>query len=123
MDRALRLAQRASISPNDPNTSNALHYKASAYVRLDDFEKAIEIFEKTCEFPDAQYVSFTTLAALYIIQGREAEGRKALGNVRRLEPTLSIAVMKNVYGVSGDRPGSRTQRLLDALRTAGLAEE
>jgi adenylate cyclase len=116
-DTAMRL------SPNDPATNQALHYKASAYVRLDDFEKAIEIFEKTCEFPAAQYVSFTTLAALYIIQGREAEGRKALGNARRLEPTLSIAAMKNVYGVSGDRPGSRTQRLLDALRTAGLAEE
>jgi adenylate cyclase len=116
-DTAIRL------SPNDPNMSNSLHYKASAYVRLDDFDRAIGIFEKACEFPAAQYVPFTTLAALYVLRGREAEGRKALQNALRLEPTLSITVMKNVYGMSGDKPSSRAQRLLDALRAAGLAEE
>ena len=111
------------LSPNDPIMWGMLHYKASAYVRLDDFDRAIEIFEKVCEFPAAQYVPSATLAAVYFIRGREAEGHKALQNARRLEPTLSIAVMKKVYGVSGDQPGTRTQRLLDALRTAGLAEE
>jgi adenylate cyclase len=116
-DTAIRL------SPNDPNMWDMLHYKASAYVRLDDFDRAIELFEKVCEFPAAQYVSSATLAALYVLRGREAEGRKALQNARRLEPKLSIAVMKNVYGVSRDRPGTRTQRLLNALRTVGLAKE
>ena len=111
------------LSPNDPNMWGMLHYKASAYVRLDDFDRAIEIFEKVCEFPTAQYVPSATLAALYVLRGREAEGRKALRNARLLEPKLSIAVMKHVYGDAGDRPSSRTQRLLDALRTAGLAEE
>ncbi|MFP6742762.1 MAG: tetratricopeptide repeat protein [Alphaproteobacteria bacterium] len=115
-DTAMRL------SPNSPSMWDMLHYKASAYVRLDDFDRAIEIFENTCEYPAAQYVAHATLAALYVIQGREAEGRRALQNALRLEPTLSIAVMKNVYGASADRPGSRSQRLLDALRTAGLAE-
>ena len=116
-DTAIRL------SPNDPDMGNFLHYKASAYVRLDDFDRAINIFEQVCESPAAQYVPSATLAALYVMRGREAEGRKALRNAQRLEPKLSIAIMKNVYGVSGDQPGSRTQRLLDALRTAGLAEE
>ncbi len=123
-EKAIAYADTAiRLSPNDPNMSNFLHYKASAYVRLDDFDRAIEIFEKVCAFPAAQYVPSATLAALYVLRGREAEGRKALQNAQRLEPKLSIAVMKNVYGVSGDRPGSRSQRLLDALRTAGLAEE
>jgi tetratricopeptide (TPR) repeat protein len=99
------------------------HYKASAYIRLDDFDRAIGIFEKVCEHSNAQYVSSATLAALYVLQGREAEGRKALRNAHRLEPKLSIAVMKKLYGASGDRPGSRTQRLLDALRTVGLTED
>ncbi len=116
-DTAIRL------SPNDPNMWDMMHYKASAYIRLDNFDRAIEIFEQVCEFPTAQYVSSATLAALYVIRGREAEGRKALRNARRLEPKLSIAIMKNVYGVSGERPGSRSQRLLDALRTVGLTEE
>ena len=116
-DTAIRL------SPNDPDMNNFLHFKASAYVRLDDFDRAIEIFEKVCAFPTAQYVPSATLAALYVLRGREAEGRKALQNAQRLEPKLSIAIMKNVYGVSGERPGSRSQRLLDALRTVGLTEE
>jgi TolB-like protein/DNA-binding SARP family transcriptional activator len=123
-EKAIGYADMAiRLSPNDPMMWGMLHYKASAYVRLDDFDRAIELFEKVCEYPTVQYVPSTTLAALYVLRGREAEGRKALRNARRLEPKLSIAVMKNVYGVSGDQPGARTQRLLDALRIAGLAEE
>ncbi len=123
-EKAIAYADTAiRLSPNDPMIWDMLHYKASAYVRLDDFDRAIELFEKVCEFPSAQYVPFATLAALYVLRDREKEGRKALRNALRLESKLSIAVMKNVYGVSGDRPGTRTQRLLDALRTAGLAEE
>jgi tetratricopeptide (TPR) repeat protein len=99
-----------------------LHYKASAYVRLDDFDRAIEIFVKICEYPTVQYVPFATLAALYVIQGREAEGRKALQSALRLEPNLSIGLMRSVYSGLKDRPGARSQRLLDALRTTGLPE-
>ena len=115
-DRAIRL------SPSDPMLWDMLHYKASAYVRLDDFDRAIELFEQVCEFPTAQYVSSATLAALYGLQERGVEAQKALERARRLEPRLSIALMKKVYGVTEERPGSRTQRLLDALRGAGLAE-
>ena len=123
-EKAIAYADTAiRLSPSDPNMWGVLHYKASAYVRLDDFDRAIGLFEKVCEFPSAQYVPFATLAALLVLRGREAEGRKALRNARRLEPKLSIATMKNVYGVSGDQPGTRTQRLLDALRTAGLEED
>ena len=100
-----------------------LHYKASAYVRLNDFDRAIEIFEQVCEFPTSQYVSSATLSALYHLQGRTAEAETALGRARRLEPKLSIAMMKKVYGVTDERPGSRTQRLLNALRKTGLSEE
>ena len=115
-DKAIRL------SPRDPMLWDFLHYKASAYVRLDDFDRAIELFEQVCEFPTAQYVSSATLAALYRLRDRAAEAEKALERARRLEPKLSIALMKKVYGVTDERPGSRTQRLLDALRTTGLEE-
>ncbi len=123
-EKAIAYADTAiRLSPNDPMMWDMLHYKASAYIRLDDFDRAIETFEKACEFPTAQYVPFATLAALYVLRGREAEGRRALRDALRLEPKLSITVMKNVYGITKDRPGTRTQRLLDALRTAGLAEK
>ncbi len=115
-DTAIRL------SPNDPMMWVMLHYKASAYVRLDDFERAIEIFVKICEYPTVQYVPLATLAALYVIQGRETEGRKALQSALRLEPNLSIGLMRSVYSGLKDRPGARSQRLLDALRTTGLPE-
>ncbi len=115
-DKAIRL------SPRDPMLWDFLHYKASAYVRLDDFDRAIELFEQVCEFPTAQYVSSATLAALYRLRDRAAEAEKALERARRLEPRLSVALMKKVYGVTDERPGSRTQRLLDALRATGLKE-
>ena len=111
------------LSPNDPMMWDMLHYEASAYIRLDDFDQAIQLFEKVCQYPAAQYVSSATLAALYVLQDREAEGEKALRNARRLEPGLSIDTMKKVYGVTEERAGSRTQRLIQALRTAGLEEE
>ena len=115
-DKAIRL------SPRDPMLWDMLHYKASAYIRLNDFDRAIELFEQVCEFPTAQYVSSATLAALYRLQDRTAEAEKALERARRLEPGLSVALMKKVYGVTEERPGSRTQRLLDALRVMGLVE-
>ena len=116
-DKAIRL------SPRDPMLWDMLHYKASACIRLNDFDRAIELFEQVCEFPTAQYVSSATLAALYGLQDRTAEAEKALERARRLEPGLSVALMKKVYGVTEERSGSRTQRLLDALRVTGLAEE
>ena len=116
-DKAIRL------SPRDPMLWDMLHYKASAYIRLNDFDRAIELFEQVCEFPTAQYVSSATLAALYGLQDRTAEAEKALERARRLEPGLSVALMKKVYGVTEERSGSRSQRLLDALRVTGLAEE
>jgi len=115
-DKAIRL------SPRDPMLWDMLHYKASACIRLNDFDRAIELFEQVCEFPTAQYVSSATLAALYGLQDRTAEAEKALERARRLEPGLSIALMKKVYGVTEERSGSRTQRLLDALRVTGLVE-
>ena len=99
-----------------------LHYKASAYIRLDDFDQAIQVFEKVCQFPAAQYVSSATLAALYFLQGRDAEGQKALQNASRLEPGLSVDTMKKVYGGSAEKAGSRAQRLVQVLRNAGLKE-
>lgn len=115
-DKAIRL------SPSDPMLWVMLHWKASAYVRLDEFDRAIELFEQICEFPSAQYAPSATLAALFSLQGQSAQAKKALERACRLEPKLSIELMKKVYGVTVERPGSRTQRLLDALRKAGLAE-
>ncbi len=33
------------LSPNDPKMWSMLHYKASAFIRLDDYDQAIELFE------------------------------------------------------------------------------
>jgi adenylate cyclase len=122
-NKAIEYADKATrLSPNDPMLWAMLHYKASAYVRLRDYDQAIEIFEQVCQFPNAQYVPFTTLAALYGLVGREHDARKTLEKARQLEPNLSVALMARVYGNSGDGPFKRGRRLLDALRKAGLPE-
>ena len=38
------------LSPNDPMAWDVFHYKASAYIRLNEFDLAIENFERVCEF-------------------------------------------------------------------------
>jgi len=111
------------LSPNDPFKWDMYHYKASAYIRLGDFNRAIENFEKVCEFPTTQYVPFVTLAALYVLEGQDKDGVRALEKALRMEPKASINTMKKVYGVTQDKPGSRSYRLLDALRAVGMPEE
>ena len=88
-----------------------------------DVDGAIENFERACEYPTAQYVPFTTLAALYVLQGRDREGLRALDKARRLEPQVSIERMRKIYGLDEERPGSRSQRLIDALLSIGLKED
>ena len=122
-NKAIEYADKAiRLSPNDPWMWAMLHYKASAYVRLRDYDRAIEIFEQVCQFPTARYVPFATLAALYVLNGREVDARKTLENARRLEPNLTTARMARIYGISETGPSRRGQRLLDALRKAGLPD-
>jgi len=122
-NKAIEYANKAiRLSPNDPWMWVMLHYKASAYVRLREYDRAIQIFEQACQFPTARYVPFATLAALYVLEGREGDARRSLENARRLEPNLSITVMANIYGISETEPYGRGQPLLDALRKVGLPE-
>ena len=122
-NRAIEYADKSiRLSPNDPFMWAMLHYKASAYVRLRDYDQAIEIFEKACQFPHARYVPFATLAALYVLVGRGLDARKTLGNARRLEPNLSIGLMARIYSFSQKGASKRGHWLLDALRKAGLPD-
>ncbi len=122
-NRAIEYADKSiRLSPNDPFMWAMLHYKASAYVRLRDYDQAIEIFEKACQFPHARYVPFATLAALYVLVGRGLDARKTLENARRLEPNLSIGLMARIYSFSQKGASKRGHWLLDALRKAGLPD-
>ena len=122
-EEAIRYADIAiRLSPREPMLWDFLHYKASAYLRQDAHELAIETFEQACEYPSAQYPPFATLAALYAMDGRGEDAKRALSRACKLEPGLSITKMKEIYGVVEERPGSRSARLLDALRDTGLEE-
>ena len=116
LDTAIRL------SPNDPMSWDMYHYKASAYVRLDDYDRAIENFEIARDFPTAQYFPSVVLAALYVMQGDESKGVEALNRARELEPGVCIATMKEIYNMTEERPGTRAQKIIDALRQIGLPE-
>jgi adenylate cyclase len=121
--KAIEYADKSiRLSPNDPFMWAMLHYKASAYTRLRDYDQAIEVFEQACQLPSARYVPFATLAALYVLVGRNLDARKALENARRLEPNLSIELMARIYGFSQKGSSKRGHRLLEALRKAGLPE-
>ncbi len=108
------------LSPNDPLMWMFLFYKGLAHYALDDLDQAIELVERCCQFPTAQFIPFVWLTAMYVHVGREQDARKTLENARRLEPNLSIAYMKGIYRST---QGRRAERLFDALRKAGLPEE
>ena len=62
------------------------------------------------------------LAALYVMQGDESRGLESLNRARELEPGVCIATMKEIYNMTEERPGTRAQKIIDALRQIGLPE-
>ncbi len=113
VDLAIRL------SPNDPLMWAFLIHKGYAHYCLDDLDQAIDLAERACQFPTAQFIPFAWLAAMYVHAGREQDASKALENARRLEPNLSIAYVK---GILRTARGVGVERLYDGLRKAGLPE-
>ncbi len=113
VDLAIRL------SPNDPLMWAFLIHKGYAHFCLDDLDQAIELAERSCQFPTAQFIPFAWLAAMYVHAGRKQDASKALESARRLEPNLSIAYVK---GILRTAQGVGVERLYDGLRKAGLPQ-
>jgi adenylate cyclase len=113
LERAIRLGPHHPVGFVFFDSMAWAHFSAGRY------EEAVSWAKRGLQrFPDDE-LAYRTLASSYAQLGRLDEARGALAEARRLEPNLSIAMVK------AQNPTSHPDFLepwLDGLRKAGLKE-
>jgi TolB-like protein/lipoprotein NlpI len=116
LDRTIRL------SPNDPWLQFYFSHRGTAEFLIGRNETAIEWFQKSLQrnpdFPTAH----RQLASAYALKGDLENARRAMDEVKRLEPGFSIAGytqrIKHLFKYEED-----FERVIEGLRRAGVPEE
>ena len=81
------------------------------------YEEGIAAIKKALQLAPNYLFAYIILATLYSYAGREAEARAAAAEVQRIDPNFSlIRYAKEIPW----KEGPRRDRILDALRQAGL---
>jgi adenylate cyclase len=88
-----------------------------AYRETGRYEEGIAAAKKALQLAPNHLFAYMALADLYSIAGRAAEARAEDAKIRRIAPNFSLIkwVQKSPY-----KEGPRKDRLIDALRQAGL---
>jgi adenylate cyclase len=81
------------------------------------FEEAVSVFKKALQRSPDNILAHTNLAATYSMMGREQEARAEAAEVIRLNPKFSL---DNFARTLPFKDQSQTDRVIDALRKAGL---
>jgi len=111
------------LSPNDPFLWAYLSTKASAYRGMEQYEKAIELYEAASRSPAAGRWILLGLAVAYVNAGRHDEAAAPLAQALDLEPGLSVANLKTLIHDINSASPTRQVQFIDSLRKAGLPEE
>ena len=93
------------------------HLLSIAYRETGRYEEGIAAEKKALQLAPNYWLANLMLAALYSYAGREAEARAAAAEVRRIDPNFSL------IRYAKDTPwkeGPKKDRIIDALRQAGL---
>jgi tetratricopeptide (TPR) repeat protein len=103
------------FSPRDPNTGGWHNFVAEAELGLGHFDAAIEEGNKAIDAGYRVFLAYAQLAVAYALDGKLEEAKSALAEARRLNPKLTVKLMRERYP---DFPW-----MSDGLRKAGLPEE
>jgi TolB-like protein/class 3 adenylate cyclase len=109
------VGQAMRLSPRDPNTSAWHDFAAEAELGLGHFDAAIEEANKAIDAGYRVFLAYTMLTVGYALNGKLEEAKVALAEARRLNPKLTVKLMKERYP---DFPW-----MSEGLRKAGLPEE
>lgn len=111
-----------ALSPRDPRTSTFIRNLALAYLHMNQDAQALIIAERSIHQPKPWPRSYETLAAAYAVNGLMEEARAAVKVLLRHWPGYSIN--QHRAEMMSARPAflAQRERLLAALREAGLPE-
>ncbi len=108
------LRQAIRLNPFFPQLYNQL---GTAYRETGRYEEGIAAAKKTLQLAPNFLFAYTNLATSYSYAGREDEARAAAAQVQRLDPNFSLMSYAKIQPW---KEGPRRDRILDALRQAGL---
>ena len=107
------------LSPRDPLRFVILMVKGVVLRNLGRIDDAVTAGLQSCRLQSVGYLPHMHLAVTLARAGRNEEAREALGKARRIEPTLSLALVR------GTRVGMHKtmfEETLEGLAKAGLPE-
>jgi len=109
------VGQAMRLSPRDPFIGNWHSFAAEAELGLGRFDAAIEEANKAIDAGYRVFLSYSMLAIAYALDGKLEEAKAALAEARRLNPKLTIKLMRERY--------PDFAWVSDGLRKAGLPEQ
>jgi adenylate cyclase len=107
--------QAMRLSPRDPNTGAWHNFASLAELGLGHFDAAIEESNKAIDAGYRVFPPYVQLAVAYALEGKLAEAKVALAEARRVNPKLTVKLMREL---DPDFPW-----MSEGLRKAGLQEE
>jgi TolB-like protein len=114
LDRALEL------SPRDPHLSSFHTIRAVGHLALGELEAGERFARKATRHPNAHHWPFPVLASLLGLLDRTEDARRAVDALLERSPGYTLATARSEFFFCGD--DRLTQRYLEGLRRAGLAE-
>ena len=108
------IRQALRLNPFFPQLYNQF---GIAYRETGRYEEGIAAVKKALQLAPNYFLVITTLATLYSYAGREDEARAAATEVQRIDPNFSLTRYAKELPW---KEGPRRDRILDALRKAGL---
>jgi tetratricopeptide (TPR) repeat protein len=112
-------ARAMRLSPLDPETYRMQAGMAAAHLFAGRFETAASLADKASSNLPGFLLATGVAAASHTLAGRPEEGRRAMAQLRELNPSLRISNLKDWLPI---RRAEDLATFADGLRRAGLPE-
>jgi len=125
-ERALpQILEAIKLSPRDPRLQMMFFFKAHILFHLGKFEASLDASgEMSSSLTSKPWeINYHLVRAANLAElGRKSEAASEISEAIKLNPKLSLAFIKNLFGIANNHPDNR-KAWLEGLRKAGMPEE
>jgi class 3 adenylate cyclase/TolB-like protein/Tfp pilus assembly protein PilF len=116
-----KLREAFALSPHDPRRYLWYWWSALVHSQLGDRQQALNQCEAALAEHEEFAPSWLTYIALLVLAGDITNAKRAAGNLRRLDPTMSLARIGRMLASGQGASPQAIERLSDLYRRAGLS--